>query len=299
MIRVPEELTAPRMSVADACDAFMKDCEARNLSKATRKKYDLLTRELKGRFKENIAAVTPDDIRAYREAWGMVPLSALKKLERLNTFFRFCDDAGWIRENPTRVIRSPKIVHRPTLPFTKEEMEKIVWATEVYPTAGIHGMKNPLRAKAMVLLLRYSGMRVGDVATLACEKIQNGQLLLYTAKTNTPVSLPLPKDVLRDLADLGETGKYFFWSGNGGVKAATSGVQRTLAKVFKLAKVSGHAHKFRDTFAVELLQNGVSLENVAALLGNTIKVAERHYAPWVKSRQEALTAEIEKAWKLA
>jgi hypothetical protein len=46
------------------------------------------------------------------------------------------------------------------------------------------------------------------------------------------------------------------------------------------------------------LQKGVPLENVAALLGNTIKVAEKHSAPWVKSQQESLTAEIEKAWKL-
>jgi len=30
-----------------------------------------------------------------------------------------------------------------------------------------------------------------------------------------------------------------------------------------------------------------------------LRVAEKHYAPWVKSRQESLTAEIEKAWKLA
>jgi integrase/recombinase XerD len=54
----------------------------------------------------------------------------------------------------------------------------------------------------------------------------------------------------------------------------------------------------RDTFAVELLQKGVSLETVAIILGNSIKVAEKHYSPWVKSRQDSLTAEIEKAWKL-
>ena len=72
-------------------------------------------------------------------------------------------------------------------------------------------------------------------------------------------------------------------------------MQRTLYRLFKLAGIKGQAHQFRDSFAVELLQEGVSLENVATLLGNTVKIAEKHYAPWIKSRQDALTAEIEKA----
>ena len=37
-------------------------------------------------------------------------------------------------------------------------------------------------------------------------------------------------------------------------------------------------------------------EAVAALLGNSIKVAEKHYAPWVKSRQLALEESVKKTW---
>jgi integrase/recombinase XerD len=57
-------------------------------------------------------------------------------------------------------------------------------------------------------------------------------------------------------------------------------------------------HQLRDSFAVDLLSNGVSIEDVATLLGNTVKIAQKHYAPWVKSRQIALEKSIEKAWKL-
>jgi hypothetical protein len=59
-----------------------------------------------------------------------------------------------------------------------------------------------------------------------------------------------------------------------------------------------HAHMLKEIFAVEPLERGVSQENVAAtLLGNSIRIAEKHYSPWAKSRQESRTAEIEKAWK--
>jgi hypothetical protein len=43
---------------------------------------------------------------------------------------------------------------------------------------------------------------------------------------------------------------------------------------------------FRDTFAVENLLAGVTLEKIALLLGHSgIKTTERHYAPFLKARQ--------------
>jgi integrase/recombinase XerD len=46
-----------------------------------------------------------------------------------------------------------------------------------------------------------------------------------------------------------------------------------------------------------LLLKGVSLENVSKLLGHSsIKITERHYAPWVKARQEQLEAEVRRIW---
>ena len=57
------------------------------------------------------------------------------------------------------------------------------------------------------------------------------------------------------------------------------------------------AGRFRDTFAVSLLLKGVSLESVSKLLGHSsIKITERHYAPWVKARQEQLEAEVRGIW---
>jgi integrase len=55
----------------------------------------------------------------------------------------------------------------------------------------------------------------------------------------------------------------------------------------------------RDTFAVEMLLAGVPLEQVAMLLGHkSVKITEKHYAPWVKARQEQLAANVRKAWNV-
>ena len=44
---------------------------------------------------------------------------------------------------------------------------------------------------------------------------------------------------------------------------------------------------------------GVPLERVSVLLGrSSIRVTERHYAPWTRSRQDQLEADLAKAWSM-
>jgi len=73
---------------------------------------------------------------------------------------------------------------------------------------------------------------------------------------------------------------------------------RYLASLFRLAGVQrGHAYRFRDTFAVELLLAGVPLERVSVLLGHSsVRITEKHYAPWVLARQGQLEAEVMRTW---
>ena len=94
------------------------------------------------------------------------------------------------------------------------------------------------------------------------------------------------------------TDTFFFWSGKGKLESIVRSWQTRLRKLFKLANVpNGHAHRFRDTFAVELLLAGVPIERVSILLGHqSVRITEKHYAPWVRSRQEQLEADLANAW---
>ncbi len=184
------------------------------------------------------------------------------------------------------------------MPFTDAEVEKIIWATEIYPIKGIYGEQSRQRIKAFVLLLVYSGIRIRDAVTLDVSRfVEDEKLLIPTQKTGKPVVLPLPPEVAQTIrAMIKPNTQYLFWTGNGLAKSAVADWQRSLRKLFKLAGVKGHAHRFRTTFAVRLLEKGVSLEAVAMLLGNSVRVAERHYAPWVQSRQSLLEESVKKTW---
>jgi len=57
--------------------------------------------------------------------------------------------------------------------------------------------------------------------------------------------------------------QYFLWSGESKTESATGDWQWALRSVFDEAKIpDGHAHRFRDTFAVSLLQAGVPIGRV-------------------------------------
>ncbi len=150
---------------------------------------------------------------------------------------------------------------------------------------------------AFILTMRYTGLRISDTTTLAKESVDGNRLKLYTAKTGELVSILLPGFVASTLRSVRSANpKYSFWSGHSKLPAATSLWRKRLAKVFEDAKIEdGHSYRFRDTFATTLLEAGVSLQDVSMLLGHrSVKITEKHYAPWVKTRQDALDRVLER-----
>jgi len=302
-----QKVTPPEPQTIEAAfKEFLADIEARKLHDSTIRKYKLLRRQLQEfaqnsgfRFLNELDLVA---ISRFRCQWKDGARSSAKKLERLRALFHFAQSRKWMQENPASALKSPKVTLCPTLPYTREEVMKILAATETYtdemPSTG---MANARRIRALVLLLRYSGMRIGDAVSLSCDRVAGNRVFLYTQKTGVPVNTVLPEFVLAALEATPKVNeKYFFWSGIGKLESAVCSWQARLRKLFELAKIpGGHAHRFRDTFAVELLLTGVPIERVSVLLGHqSVRITERHYAPWVRSRQEQLEADLESAWKL-
>lgn len=291
-----------RLPIATAHQKFMADAEARKLNQATLYKYRLLFRHL-DKFAESsklefLDQLDLDTLATFRATWTEGPRTSLKKLERLRAFMRFAEKRKWIDGNPAVDLKAPKVPNKPTLPFTREEMISILTALGPYGKSA--GLRNGQRLKAFVLLLRYSGMRIGDAVQLGVNRLQDNKLLLHTEKTGVHVYCVLPDIVTKALdAAPRSSDNYFFWSGKSTVRSAKGKWQRRLQRLFEFAGVvGGHAHRFRDTFAVELLLAGVPLDRVSVLLGHSsIRITERHYAPWTRSRQEQIEADLKAAWQ--
>ena len=80
-----------------------------------------------------------------------------------------------------------------------------------------HGIENGRRIRGLVLLLRYSGMRIGDAVNFSTDRLEGSRLFLYTQKTGVPVNTILPEFVLSALETTPKVKEKFFFWGNSGI----------------------------------------------------------------------------------
>ncbi len=69
--------------------------------------------------------------------------------------------------------------------------------------------------------------------------------------------------------------------------------QRMVALGRRAGVSNVHPHRFRDTFAVDLLLRGASPYDVAKMLGDTIETVEKHYMPFVRKLRERVRRILE------
>lgn len=273
--------------IREACELYLRDIRARELSAGTQSRYSaLLARLRKAARREQVdllADISPGLIRRWRETWSCAASTHGQQLAMLKAFFRFACSAGWIPESPAQGIKAPKSDSRPTEPLDVEEVRAMLRAAEGQP-----------RERALLLLLRYSGLALRDAVTLPRKALgPDGMLVLRRAKNGVRVSVPLPNCVPAALAGVAAAQPdrdHWFWTGRSQPVTCAKYWRERLKRVAAAAGVKGfHPHRLRDTFAVELMLTGVDLEDIKTLLGHRrLETTERYYAPWNKRRNERL-----------
>lgn len=311
-------LKGKECSVDEAVQDFLKNCRTRNLDPETIKKFEQVLTPLQSfctargisdvrsldldQLQEFVETLTKYEVlRGKKDAKEIVnktsaAITREKKIERLRRFGAYCRKKGWADSVPAADIEKPVSRDKGVSPFTAEEWQAIRNAIDLYPQWNSFGYDNRARLRAFIYLLRYTALRISDVTQLKPSRIKDGRLMIRTAKTGAPINVPLPPDVLNALAVIQNGDAHYFWTGAGKLKSCVGDWQRSIRRLFKLAKVKGHPHMFRHMMAIELLENGVLVEHVAAILGNSPQIIYKHYAPWMPSRQKALDAAVKQVW---
>ena len=323
---IPDE----RITIERAIAAFTAEFQGNSVS--TQKNYRLLLGKLK-KYSDNKGFVMldqwgPVDVREFRASWGVGPGTSAKDLSTVKSFFEFCVANDWLPKNPARLVKNQRgrdagdRRNEQKLPFSDSELQKMYDACEtkygkqeVKWSRVIHhhqaeGEYTRYNRKwtgqdlaDFISVSVYTGLRISDVSTFHADRMKpTGEIHIRTTKSGTHVYTWVPEWLQERIrARAREHGPLIFGEHQTkDMNVVTDVWRRKLIKLWTLCgpwKEKPTPHRFRHSFARILLERpGVTVRDVAELLGNTEQMVRKHYSAWIPERQERLTAVLKSAF---
>jgi integrase len=319
---------AAKTTVEKAIAAYLAE-RAEILAPNTQRQNKAMLSKLKA-FSESRGYVlleqwTPLDVREFRGSWGVAPNTAAKNMAIVKSFFGFCTDNDWIAKNPTKRVKGirSRSNAKERVPFTDEELKRmydacetqygrtpIRWSRDIHhqPAKGeIANYRYKWTGQDLAEFISvsvYTGLRISDVATFHTDRLlASGECHVRTTKTGRKVYTWIPEWLQKRIRDRARThGPLIFGTHvTRNMNVITDVWRRKLNRLWSLCgpwKEKPTPHRFRHTFARILLQKpGVTVRDVAELLGDTEEMIRKHYGAWVPERQERLTRILKDAFE--
>jgi len=213
---------------------------------------------------------------------------AILDVARLHRIFSFAVKRELVQKNPVQMEGTPG--DNPECgaePFTADELSRL--------------RKHADHDLLSFLVLRWTGFRGSDAVSLLFRELQfdSKEVERITRKRKKKVVLPLHPELLFALEAEqqrrgAEPGDHVLLNPLTGQALTRPRLyQRMVALGRRAAVPNVHPHRFRDTFAVDLLLRGASPYDVAKMLGDTIDTIERHYTPFVRELRERVRKILE------
>ena len=226
--------------------------------------------------------MTKIDIRQYREylleEQQARPATINRKLAALRAYSEWAKTSGKVEYSLTNGIKNiEEQAHAPKWLLKKDqqkllrELEKEVNAARTPPAK-----RQAIRDYSIVVLLLNTGLRISELCDLDMGDIvsnpRSGHLRVRKGKGTKERVVPLNKtarDVIEDWQTVRpETSSRALYINKYGDRVAERVIQRTIQEMGRRAEVDATPHTLRHSFAKNLVDSGVSLEKVAALMGH-------------------------------
>lgn len=330
------ELTRQRdyesILITKATKDYIQDCVDRELDPETMEGYECalehMTKYMHGIGIFELGKIMPDNMKKFRSTWpklGIVEKSSKNKTQRqIKTFFKYCCEQVKsipLTENPALALTCIKGEEKvPAIAFYDDQFQAIIDATYIYEDSN-RFRHAALRLRALILLMRWSGLAIRDALTLPTWRIVDGILKGKRTKTKVHVEVALPADVIEALEAalaINENPGFFFWNGRCKERSLVGNYNRMLKRLFSLVKwpplrkgqvhpiedgehnpITPHSHMFRHTFAYWFLNtpdaNGKlgDIRDLQILLGHKkLATTEKHYTGFLPQQNERLHVEV-------
>ncbi len=230
-----------------------------------------------------VEEVTPADVREYRGWLQAVRKASAATMRRhlmaIRAYCRWGMAAGRIERDPTVRIKAPREANLSPGWLTKQEQYRLVREAErgIAAADTVNRRRLAVRDWALVVFLLNTGLRIAEACALTWADVQIGErsgwVVVRGGKGDKTRRVPLNAEARKVLKTWQEEG-----GDAGSVFGLTaSGAYRRLAEMGRRAGVEVHPHTLRHTLAKNLVDAGVGLHEVAALLGHSSLNTTRVY----------------------
>lgn len=241
-----------------------------------------------------VQRITPTDVKEYKQYLLRIERrkagTVNRRLAALAALCKWARQTKQITSDPTENIKGVAGAVRGPKWLDKHEQHRLIRAIENdlelakknYPKRWV----TRRRDASMVLFLLHTGLRLSEAINLQMTDIQlserKGSVSVQNGKGNKQRSVPLNSDARNALQEWNEVRppSDHLWMTVEGEHESLSGrtVQRIMQRYAKAAQLDVLTpHVCRHTFAKNLVDNGVGLEKVAALLGHSSLNTTRIY----------------------
>lgn len=246
---------------------FRQAKESQGLSSKTLKFYENTLDMLALFYPEKaLSQLTTDNVRDWFHYLinekGTSEVTVDNYRRNLNSFFTFCTIEGLILKNPVKKIKTIKRAYQVKQPFS--ELELVILRDNIKDT----------RTRAMFELLVSSGLRLGELESLNRTSIDLNECTGYVmgkgAKERKFYFSISAKYYIEKYLETRTDNDIALFIGKGRGRLKHSGIGRNLRELGQSCGVKDvHPHRFRRTFATNLLRRGVPLEQIRVFLGHS------------------------------
>lgn len=208
--------------------------------------------------------------------------SVNRKIASLKAYYRFLQGIGRVDVNPLARHRALKTSKKIEIPFSEEEMHKVL--SQIEYADDFEGVRDRL----IIELLYTTGIRRAELINLKMADVDlTGHLLKVLGKRNKERVVPLLPTTVQaftayfkrrdSLETLIDTAYVFLLKS--GYKTYETLVYRLINTYFSKvsSKVKRSPHILRHTFATHLLNKGADLNSVRELLGHSSLASTQVY----------------------
>jgi integrase/recombinase XerD len=241
-----------------------QELRLRNFSKKTITSYLYYNKELlrfASCFADDVKSATIKDYLDFLISSGLSRATVDLAINALKFYYEQILHRNFF-DKKTGITRPKKEMRLPTV-LSKDEIAAMI------------AVENNIKHKLMIQILYCSGMRVSELADLEINDIDFGRKMIHIRlgkggkDRNTIVSQTVLDNISKYLLEY-QPLRFLFESFSVGKKMNVRSIQKVVSNSAELAGIRKEvsAHTLRHTFATHLLENGVNLRYIQALLGH-------------------------------